>query len=162
LTLSTKKTIIGFSGITTASYYFWLSNSLLISYSHFLIQTFFLFILSLSLLGTFFIFIDNKISNNFIKSFLSILVVTWITVISIKTLFYLANTTTLPDLINSFLDFERLNNNLLLKRLIIFFIPYASIFLLIVFFKKFIHKIILFISFLGIVFILLINFEIFS
>ncbi len=162
MTLSTKKTIIGFSGITTASYYFWLSNSLLINYTHFLIQTFFLFILSLSLLGTFFIFIDSKISNNFIKSFLSILVVTWITVISIKTLFYLANTTTLPDLINSFLDFERLNNNLLLKRLIIFFIPYASIFLLIIFFKKFIFKIILFISFLGIVFILLINFEIFS
>lgn len=162
MTLSTKKTIIGFSGITTASYYFWLSNSLLISYSHFLIQTFFLFILSLSLLGTFFIFIDNKISNNSIKSFLSILVVTWITVISIKTLFYLTNITTLPDLINSFLNFERLNNNLLLKRLIIFFIPYASIFLLIIFFKKFIFKIILFISFLGIVFILLINFEIFS
>ena len=160
--LSSKKTIIGLSGITTGSYYFWLSSSNLISYNHFLIQNAFLFAFSLISLGFFFFFIDKKIFNQNVKFIINILIATWIIVISIKTLFYLSNVTTLPKVINNFLNFDTLNASLLIKRLIIFFVPYLSVFLLLLIFKKFLEKIFLFLSFLGIVLILLINFEIVS
>ena len=116
--LSSKKTIIGLSGITTGSYYFWLSSSNLISYNHFLIQNAFLFAFSLISLGIFFFFIDKKIFNQNVKFIINILIATWIIVISIKTLFYLSNVTTLPKVINNFLNFDTLNASLLIKRLI--------------------------------------------
>ena len=163
MNLTSQYKIIGFSGITTSSYYFWLSSSFLIDYNQFVFQNIFLLLFSIIFFYFSFYLLKKIFSQNIIfTKIINILLTTWILVITIKTLFYLTNFTTLPEFINDILNFDNLNENKLVNRLIIFTIPYIFILLFIILTKKYISKVQLFLSSLGFVLILLITFNIIS
>ena len=158
-----KKFIFGFSGITPASYFYWLNSSLLLDYKAYLIQVFVLLIFSLFFFGSA-IFLIEKIGskNKIIFKFFNLIFTTWIIVVAIKTIFYLSNFTTLPELITSILNIKKSEGNELINRTIIFSIPYIFIFFIVFIFANFIEKIKIFFSFLGIVLIFLLTFNIAS
>ena len=160
MNLTSQYKIIGFSGITTSSYYFWLSSSFLIDYNQFIFQNIFLLFFSIVFFYFSFHFLKKFfLQNIFFTEIINILITTWVLVITIKTLFYLANVTTLPDFIrDNVLSYEES----LFNRLIVFTIPYIFTLLFIILSKKYISKVQLLISSLGFVLIFLITFNIIS
>ena len=99
------KNLVGLSLILSANYYFFMRKFLFLNLEKVIIQTLILFFFSLFflyLISKLFEILNDKFKKTeFLKSLIIYFFFTWLLVISLKTMFYVSNYISLPELISS-------------------------------------------------------------
>ena len=154
------KNLVGLSLILSANYYFFTRKFFFLNLEKNIVQTLILFFFSLFffyLISKLFKILKNKFKKiEFLKLLLIYFFFTWLLVLSIKTIFYVSNYISLPELISKIFSLEFTSEYQFIKRIIIFLVPYITSFFFIFIYRNKLLKFLNFFVILGyILFILL-------
>ena len=147
------KNLVGLSLILSANYYFFMRKFLFLDLEKIIIQTLILLFFSLFflyLISKLFKILNDKFKKTkFLKSLIIYFFFTWLLVIGLKTMFYVSNYITLPELISKIFVLQVKNDYEFIRRIIIFLIPYIVSFLVILICRNTLFKFLNFFVILG-------------
>ena len=157
------KNLVGLSLILSAIYYFFTRKFFFLNLEKNIVQTLILFFFSLFffyLISKLFKILKNKFKKiEFLKLLLIYFFFTWLLVLSIKTIFYVSNYITLPELISKIFSLEFTSKYQFIKRIIIFLVPYITSFFFIFIYRNKLLKFLNFFVILGYVLFILLCYD---
>ena len=157
------KNLVGLSLILSANYYFFMRKFLFLNLEKIIIQTLILFFFSLFflyLISKLFEILNDKFKKTeFLKSLIIYFFFTWLLVIGLKTMFYVSNYITLPELISKIFVLQVKSDYEFIRRIIIFLIPYIVSFFIILICRNTLFKFLNFFVILGYTLLILLCYD---